>query len=117
MKKVYLIFLMALIVGFIGCDNGTTDKTPFEGSWFSGVFENTMIGNTWTTKIDGVNFAKGTFTYTGTVYTATMTHNWDGTAWIIDTDTVTMDYVMNNNTMTITNHSVNNDFNGIWTKL
>ena len=118
MKILYLVFFIALIVGFIGCDNGTgANSTPFEGTWITGAYESTMVGYTWITKENGVNLSKGTFAYTSTVYIATVTHFWNGSSWEQITDTFTMNYVINaNNTMTITNHSGSNEFNGIWAK-
>ena len=123
MKKGSGVFWVVLIIGFIGCDDGTSgngegSSNPFEGTWITGAYESTMVDNTWTIKQNGVNLAKGTFTYTNTVYTSTTTHYWDGSSWATDstTGTVTMNYVINNSTMTISNHTGSDDFNGIWGK-
>ena len=64
--------------------------SPFEGTWISNFVENTRIyifnGNNFTLTINGNNSVKGTFEYTDTELTLTITDVWSNGAWTSEWD-------------------------------
>jgi hypothetical protein len=120
-NKFFLILGIFLIFGFslIGCDNNTdgNETTPFEGTWqvtFPDDFpaeelrgklvEMEFSGNSWVQKIDGDNYAKGTFHYDSVSFYQKLTHIYDnGWKEQSDTDENILEYKIQGNTLTLSN--------------
>jgi hypothetical protein len=123
MKNKFFVSILGifLIFGFslIGCDNNTdgNETTPFEGTWqaplpddfpvgeLSGkLAEMEFSGNSWLQKIDGDNYAKGTFSYDSINFYQKLTHIYDnGWEELIDIDENILEYKIQGNTLTLSN--------------
>ena len=89
-----LAVLLVFGLAFVSCGNGDgNNNTPgggsasrFEGTWSNAVSGKTwtFTGNNFTVTFFGINNARGTFTYTQTVITLTVTGAWDGSQWLTE---------------------------------
>ena len=79
-----------------------------------------ISGNDYTILVSGVNYGKGTITYSTSSFTLTSTHAWqaDNNSWQPFVETVTGNYVLNQNAGTLTFSGLTgnySDVNGVWT--
>ena len=96
-KLIGIIAIVAIIgFSFIACPTGSTDPEPdsLDGTWiyfndpnrdritineYTWVYDmSNNSGSTWT------NGTKGTFAISGNDIHFTYTHNWNGSAWVVD---------------------------------
>ena len=97
--------------------------SPFEGSWKGwggdGSLEKIWLftENNFIIILGGINYAKGTFSYTSTEITATLTHMWDGTGWLSEwtEDFGPTPYIMTSN-YTISGNNLNLELDGDFVK-
>jgi hypothetical protein len=122
-KQNFVMFcvLVVLVLGFIGCDNGTTDgntTTKFEGTWIKGTYKIVISGNGYTIQVNDSNYAKGVFSYADTTFTCTDTHRWNTNVWEAGThNPVTFNYILNGNTLSLADGiGSTENFNGDWNR-
>jgi hypothetical protein len=135
-KKIYFaaILGMALTAGLFlaGCDNLTTspnnnkDNSGTEysgvlnGTWKYGNYEITIDGGSYVMKSGGVNYGKGTITYSiaNSTFTFQSTYEWAGSKWSPNnSDRVNGKLTYNGgNTLTISNLDNYQFLAGTWTK-
>jgi hypothetical protein len=89
MKKWLLVLMVLFVIGFMGCDNGTTgggkeQMTKFEGTWKhpnpqaqNATYK--FTGNNWQFTIGGGSTLTGTFTFTDSDIVFTITAGGQGT--------------------------------------
>jgi predicted small secreted protein len=102
-----LVSLLALGLGLVGCNTGSGTPTDvndgsLDGTWTYGVAEVIIDGSNYTTKNNGDNWGKGKVVYNGSTITFTSTHaGRNGNQWEPYVETVSGQYVLNANTMTV----------------
>ena len=120
-KSSFLLAMLALALGlaFVGCDTGgdvdTTSK--LDGTWIQNPHQLIISGKDVTIKKEGLNFFRGTMTFTDTKITLTVTHEWRNGAWAaVTTEPLSADYSFNgDDTLVITGLTGSNSaFNGTW---
>jgi len=75
-------------------------------------------GDTWISKINGVNYGKGTYTINGNSVVGQSTHAWQSGAWYPYTgDTFTGTYNESSNSFTITTTGYDGNFNGTYSRV
>ena len=126
MKKEFIllaILICFLVLGsvLVSCNNGTTDGSSnngrMDGTWNNLPMTLIISGNNYTSKFWGVNYGKGTISYNGSTFTLTSTHAWTGSSWYPFTETVSGNYSLSGNTMTISGVEGRYQyFNGYWNK-
>jgi hypothetical protein len=85
MKRGFLVLMVLIVIGFMGCDNDTTsgvgEPTKFEGTWKNPAGSQntyTFTGNNWSRTNNSDQNANGTFTFTDTTITFVPT---SGNSW------------------------------------
>jgi uncharacterized lipoprotein NlpE involved in copper resistance len=110
-SKMVFVLIVLLVFGLVlvGCDNGTTDTTKFEGTWENITDEGTISyifsGSNYTgaKSWDSEDSFSGTFTFTET----TITFSFGDDSW-------TQNYTLFGDTLTL--DATGDRFNGTFTK-
>ena len=109
-----LVFVAIIGSAFSACpqEPGPSNATPFEGVWFVTYHsegEHPQVsyefsGSNLLFKVSGVNYFRGTFTYTATQITIFTTHYWHEGSWHpVETPGHNTNYTISGNTITMSN--------------
>jgi hypothetical protein len=78
-----------LTVGVTSCDKDDESGGKFDGTYVHQSYSAYKIiiqGNSWTTKINDVNYGKGMYTLSGNTASGTSTYAWENNTWVVYTD-------------------------------